>query len=434
MEIASLVVSHKKASVKEIEKAWHGNCGQLICRILSYPNIKECALLFTCNRVEVYVVGEDTEKVLRSFASEMGVSQRIIDIYKDEKCLEHILRVASGLESMIVGEDQILGQVREFYNISKKHGGIGEVLDIVFRKAIHVGTKVRRLTKINKGAVSIGSAAVELVEKTFGLNGRKVLVIGAGEMGSSVARALKGRAEIYVANRTFERGKRLAKEVGGKAVRFEELERWISECDVVFSATSAPSYVITKEIVERAVKRKGKPLVIVDIAIPRDVEEGVGEIEGVTLYTIDDLRAVAEENLKKRLKEAEKAEEIIKEELEHLKALLKDLRARRAISLMYLNAEEIKDEEIRELYNKLSAKFGVDESVIPIIEDFVQSFVKKFLRKPTVRLREAARNGRIDVIRAVEFLFGGEGSGVSEAKAEAVEKGSLEVAVQRDQG
>ncbi len=432
MEIASLVISHKKASIKEIEKAWHGDCGLLMKRILSIPNIKECALIFTCNRVEVYVVGEKTEEMLRSFAKEMGVSERIISIYKNDECLEHILRVASGLESMIIGEDQILGQVRDFYNICKEFGGIGEVLDVVFRKAIHVGIKVRRLTNINKGSVSIGSAAVELAEKTFGLKGKKVLVIGAGEMGTSVARALIGKAEIYIANRTFERGEKLARYVGGKAVRFEELERWIKECDIVISATSSPTYIITKELVERIMRERNKPLLIIDIALPRDVEESVADVDGVTLYTIDDLRAVSEENLKRRLNEAKKAEEIIKEELEHLKQLLKDLRARKAIGLMYLASEEVKNDEIRELYSKLVARYGVDEGVIPILEDFVNSFVKKFLRKPTVRLREAARNGNFEVIEAVEYLFGGDGYGISEAKVEEVEERSLETAVQRN--
>ena len=433
MEIGCLVISHKKASIKEIEKAWHGNCGLLIRRIMSYPDVDECALLFTCNRVEVYIVGKNTENVLRQFASEMGVSERILDIYTRDACLEHILRVASGLESMIVGEDQILGQVRDFYHISKKFGGIGEVLDIVFRKAIHVGTKVRRFTNINKGSVSIGSAAVELAENTFGLKGKKVLIIGAGEMGTSVARALRGRAEIFIANRTFEKGERLAKEVGGKAVRFEELERCMRECDIVFSATSAPGYVITKEMVEKVMDGRNRPLLIVDIAMPRDVEEGVDDIKGVTLYTIDDLRMVAKENLRRRMEEAKKAEKIIAEELEHLKDLLKDLRARKAISLMYLAAEDVKDEEIRELYNKLSAKFGLDESAIPIIEDFVRSFVKKFLRNPTVRLREAARNGRMDIIEAVEYLFGGEECGVSEVEVKEVEEGSSETVVQRNE-
>ena len=432
MEIASLVISHKKASIKEIEKAWHGDCGLLMKRILSIPNIKECALIFTCNRVEVYVVGEKTEEMLRSFAKEMGVSERIISIYKNDECLEHILRVASGLESMIIGEDQILGQVRDFYNICKEFGGIGEVLDVVFRKAIHVGIKVRRLTNINKGSVSIGSAAVELAEKTFGLKGKKVLVIGAGEMGTSVARALIGKAEIYIANRTFERGEKLARYVGGKAVRFEELERWIKECDIVISATSSPTYIITKELVERIMRERNKPLLIIDIALPRDVEESVADVDGVTLYTIDDLRAVSEENLKRRLNEAKKAEEIIKEELEHLKQLLKDLRARKAIGLMYLASEEVKNDEIRELYSKLVARYGVDEGVIPILEDFVNSFVKKFLRKPTVRLREAARNGNFEVIEAVEYLFGGDGYGISETKVEEVEERSLETAVQRN--
>lgn len=176
MEIASLVISHKKASIDEIQKAWHGDYRSLIERVLKYPGIEECVILMTCNRVEVYVVGNYTEKTLLKFAKEMGVPERIIEIHKNEKCMEHILRVASGLESMMVGEDQILGQVKDFYNLGKQHGGIGEILDLIFSKAIQVGKRVRRETRINKGAISIGSAAVELAERVLkSLKGKKHL-------------------------------------------------------------------------------------------------------------------------------------------------------------------------------------------------------------------------------------------------------------------
>jgi len=209
MEIANLVVSHRKATIKEIERAWHGNYRTLIERVISHPNIKECAVLLTCNRVEVYIVGHKTEEILKGFAGRMNVSERIVEIHRDDKCLEHLLRVAAGLESMMVGEDQILGQVKEFYRLSKEFGGVGDILDIVFSKAINVGKKVRNQTEIGRGSVSIGSAAVELAEKTLGtLRNRKVLIIGAGEMGRLVAKSLadKDIDMMFVANRTYEKG------------------------------------------------------------------------------------------------------------------------------------------------------------------------------------------------------------------------------------
>jgi glutamyl-tRNA reductase len=399
------VISHKKASIKEIEKAWHGDCCMIINNILLNESIKECALLLTCNRVEVYVVGKNTEEFLLKLAKEMGVSERIIEIYRDDDCLYHLLRVASGLESMIVGENQILGQVREFYNISKNCGGIGEILDVVFRKAIHVGAKVRNLTNISKGSVSIASATIELIRRVDGLENKKVLVVGAGEMGSLVAEALAGKAEIYIANRTFERAKRLADAVNGRAVRFEELENYIAECDVVISTTSAPYRIITKDMVERAMDIRRKPILIVDIALPRDVEESVKEVEGVRLFTIDDLRVISEENMKKRLGEIKKAERIIKEELEHLKGMLKELSAREVVGGMYRRAEEIKKAEIEELFNKLRSRYGIDEDVIPILEDFVNSFIKKYLHVPTQRIKELARNGNSDVLKVLECIF-----------------------------
>lgn len=428
MEIANLVISHKKATIEEIGRAWHGDYRSLIEKVISYPNVNECAVLFTCNRVEVYIVGVDTEKTLKEFAKVMRVSERIIEIHRDDRCLEHLLRVAAGLESMMVGEDQILGQVKDFYNLSKECGGIGEILDVVFTKAIQVGKKVRKLTGISKGSVSIGSAAVELAERTLGtLRNKKVLIIGAGEMATLVARAIAHKdCDVYIVNRTFSRAKKLADLVGGIAVKFGELQKYMVGCDVIISATSAPHYVVRKEMVEDVMKIRKDKLLIIDIALPRDVEESVSEIENLVVFTIDDLREISQENLRKRMKEVKKAEKIIAEELEHLKMMLKDLRANSAICAMYSCAEAVKREEILELYNKLAAKYGVDESVLPILEDFANSFIKKFLRKPTIRLRMAARNGMSDVIGAVEYLFGGDEIGVSKVKDEKVEEGHTE--------
>ncbi len=429
MEIGCLSVSHKRADLKRLESIWIDNYSEFLNLILSYPSISECAILLTCNRFEVYVVGKDVEKHLIDLSKMLGVED-VSEILIGDDCLEHILRVASGLESMIVGEDQILGQVKQFYNTCKELRSIGVFLDKVFSKAIQVGKRVRRETNVNKGSVSIGSAAVELAERVLGgLKGKRVLLVGAGEMGTLVAKAIAGKEveAILIANRTYSKAERLAKEIGGVAVRFDKLEECLRICDVVISATSAPHPVITRDIVERVMKDRYEKLILIDIALPRDVEEDVKEVEGVVVFTIDDLREISEENLKKRLKEAKKAEEIVKEELENLKMQLKDLKARIAIASMYKSAEKVKGEEIRELYNKLVAKYNVDESVIELLEAFANSLIKKFLRKPTVRLIEAARDGKPYVISAVEYLFGD--GDVSKGETEEVEKRQLKTTV-----
>ena len=408
MEIACITISHKKASIEELQKVWFENYGDLLKNVLSDSRINECAVLMTCNRVELYVVGKNTKEFLKNFIEKLNVKNEIVDIYLNDECLEHLLRVSAGLESMIVGEDQILGQLKDFYSLCKKHGAIREILDIVFSKAIQVGRKVRNLTNINKGSVSIGSAAVELAESKLGsLKKKRVLLIGAGEMGSLVAKAIvnKDVDAILIANRTFSKAKELAKQLGGIAVKFDRLEEFMTKCDVVISATSAPHYIITRDLIERVVKKRKDPILLIDIALPRDIEDT--NIEKAIIHTIDDLKEISDKNLRKRYNEAKKAEKIIKEELKHLKMMLKDLRANTAISSMYTVAEIIKKDEIRELYNKLKSKYNVDEEVIPILEDFANSFIKKFLRQPTVRLRMAARDGKPYVIDAVEYLFGG---------------------------
>lgn len=438
MEIATLVISHKKASIDDIQRAWHGDYKQLIDRIMSYPGIKECAILLTCNRVEVYVYGRNAIEMLKDFAGKMRVPERIIEIHRGEDSLEHLLRVASGLESMMIGEDQILGQVKDFYQLGKELGSIGEVLDTAFTKAIQVGKKVRKMTKINEGAVSIGSAAVELAERKLStLIRNKAMIIGAGEMGKLVAKALshKDLEKIYIANRTAKKGQKLAEELGenAKTIPFEKIEKYMVEVDLVITATSAPHYIITKPMMERVMNVRKEDLLIIDIALPKDVEDSVKEIDGVLLYTIDDLREISKENLRRRMKEAKKAEKIVKKELNHLIEMLKELKAKNAICMMYTHADYIKNEEVVELYNKLKSKYGIDESVLPILESFANSLIKKYLRKPTVRVRMAARNGGVEIIDAIEYLFGGDFHGISEAENEKIEKGKAETSLEGKQ-
>ncbi|RLI80559.1 glutamyl-tRNA reductase [Archaeoglobales archaeon] len=426
MEISCMVISHKKASIDVLEKVWQRDLRTAIEKLLSFNEISECAVLLTCNRVEFYVVGKDTIQTLERFSSQFGIKKDYIEYLKNDDCLRHILRVASGLDSMMVGEDQILGQVREYYHLSEGLGGVGEILSMVFKKAINTGRKVRNLTQINQGSISIGSAAVELAEEVLnGLDGKNVLLIGAGEMGSLVANAIANRkaCTVLIANRTFKKAEELAKKIGGVAVKFDRLEKCLLDSDVVISATSAPHYIIRRDLLEGVMEKRedDRGILIIDIALPRDVEESVGEIPGVILHTIDDLRAISERNLKRRLEKIPQAEKIVEEEFLNLKNMLKELRANLAISLMYSSAEKIKREEILELYNKISARYEINESILPILEDFANSFIKKFLRVPTIRLRDAAKNGRPEIIEHVEYLFGG-GEFVSSNKDEKTEK------------
>ncbi|MET1123882.1 MAG: glutamyl-tRNA reductase [Archaeoglobaceae archaeon] len=422
MQISCLTLSHRQACVEEIEKVWKSID---IVSLLRNSGLKESAFIFTCNRIEIYGVGENSGETLAEMAKEIGMEKA--ELLVGDDCLRHILRVASGLESMIVGEDQILGQVRYYHNLCKKEGLCGEVLDRVFRKAVSVGVKVRRETRISRGAVSIGSAAVELAERELGsLSGKNVLLIGAGEMGTLVAKALAGKNvnAILIANRTYEKAVELAKRIGGTAVRFDKLEECLRIADIVISATSAPHVILTREIVEKAVG--GRKLLIIDIALPRDVDDSVGELENVTLLTIDNLRSISEENLRRRLSEVEKAERIIETELEHLKLMLRDLRAKRAIASMYCLAERYIDEEVEELFAKLASRYNVGEDCKDILYDFAKSLIRKFLRNPTVKLREAVRNGNPHYADVVEKLFGGEY--VSARKDEKAEEGHLKTA------
>lgn len=423
MEIGCIVISHKTAKVQDIERIWLDNQSK-IAEVISKCLVSEFAYVFTCNRFEIYVVGDNVPQCLYDIAYEMGIADKA-EILHGEDCLRHLLRVASGVESMIVGEEQILGQVRQCHNICRREGFTGEVLDRVFSKAVQVGRRVRRETRISKGSVSIGSAAVDVAEKILGsLDGKKALLVGAGEMGTLVAKAIanKNVEAVLIANRTYSKAEELARKIGGIAVRFDRLREYLRQCDVVISATSAPHTVITREDVERAMDGRDKKLLIIDIALPRDVDESVSEMDGVELLTIDDLRKVSEENLRMRLSEVSKAEKIIEEEVEQLKLLLKDIKARSAIAAMYSLARKYMDEEIEELYSKLSAKYGVDGEVRDMLESFANSLIKKFLREPTVRLRKAAREERMDIIEVAKYLFGDGNGRVPEVEVEKAEE------------
>ncbi len=407
-EISSMLITHTKATIDEMENAWHGGLDQLLLHLKSHELVEECAVLKTCNRVEVYVVSPKGSKVLLEFAKRMKVSSRIIDFLDHEESLRHLLRLTSGLESMIVGEDQILGQVKELFIIAKKAGAIGKTLDTAFNKSIQVGKRVRNETGINKGSVSIGSAAVELAENNpGGLDGKTVMVIGAGEMGTLVAKALANKSikVIYVANRTFDKAEALACELNGKAVKYECMQEFIQISDVVISATKAPHFVLTSEIVSSIMEKRKKELTLIDIGNPRNIESSVEKLHGISLYNIDSLKSISEANLAKRKEEAKKAEVIIEEELALLKKQYKRQQADSIISALYSRIESIRGKECEAAINKLKARHTMGDIECEVLDDMTHSFANQILAEPTKILRSAAEHDDERFLDTVAELF-----------------------------
>ncbi|NJD77263.1 MAG: glutamyl-tRNA reductase [Candidatus Methanoperedens sp.] len=407
-EISSMLITHTKATIDEMEGAWHGGVDQMLVRLKSHELVEECAVLKTCNRVEVYVVSPKGSKVLFEFAKRMKVSSRIVDFLDHDESIRHLMRVTSGLESMIVGEDQILGQVKELFMMAKKAGAIGKTLDTAFNKSIQVGKRVRSETGINKGSVSIGSAAVELAEENLGgLAGKTVMVIGAGEMGTLVAKALanKNIKVIYVANRTFDKAEALACELNGKAVKYDSMQDFIPVSDVVISATSAPHFILTSEIMCGIMGKEDKELMLVDIGNPRNIESSVGNIQGVTLYNIDDLKSISDANLAKRKEEAKKAKLIIEEEIILLKKQYKRQQADSIISSLYSMVENIREKECGEAINKLKARHTIGDIEREVLDDMTHSFANQILAEPTKILRNAAEHDDERFLDTVAELF-----------------------------
>ena len=287
----------------------------------------EAVILSTCNRVEIYAASDLPEresssalqKFLLTHHNFTGELNTEIYTLGEPKSLEHLFKVASGLDSMVLGETEILGQLKKAYELALQHKHTGSRLNKAFQRAFNVAKQIRTETNIQRGSVSVGSVAVELAEKIFSaLHDRHVMVIGAGETSEKTARSLlsRGAQSIIVSNRSHERAVALAGELGGRAIHFEEWDREFAQIDIVISSTSAPHYVLDREKLERLMKlRKNRPLLLIDIAVPRDIDPEVNFLENVYLYNIDDLQGIADSYLQQRREEIARCENIIREKV-----------------------------------------------------------------------------------------------------------------------
>jgi len=365
---------------------------------------KGALILQTCNRVEILVQGDAAS--LKIFLAEQGRDG--FSILEGTDVLRHLLELAAGIDSMIVGEDQILGQMKKALALATDTLAASPLISLAIDKSVHVGVQVRRRTQINRGAVSIGSAAVALAEEQLGsLAQRHILVIGSGELGMLVAQALaaKGLTAIYVANRTYERAVILADKIGGRAVNLKDLYRYIALSDVVISCTSAPHPIIHCVPLQEVMRERKwpnepgpHPLVLIDIAQPRDVEEGADRMDGVRLFGIDDLRSISEENMRSRKNEAERAREFIDEELQAFIRLMNRQAGDDILAGLYTWAERIR---VRERDRAIHRLGNGDDRTREVVDDLTRVMVKKMLADATVAIRTCAENGDLASAEAI---------------------------------
>jgi glutamyl-tRNA reductase len=415
MDILVIGLNHKTASVEIREKiAFDGpKLGEAVAKLKTTPTIKENIILSTCNRVEIYAGVENHDEAIeqiKEFLAEFHKVQRApldtaLYIHNGPTAVKHIFRVAASLDSMVVGEPQILGQLKDAYDFALKNKSTGVYLNKLMKKSVSVAKRIRTETKIAESAVSISFAAVELAKKIFDdLATKSFMLMGAGEMAELAAKHMinSGVKDVYITNRTYERAEELAQEFDGKVIPFEHFIDELVHTDIVICSTGAPDYVLRKEHVQRIMKaRKQRQMFIIDIAVPRNIDPEINELDNVYLYSVDDLQGVVDTNIEERSKEAEKAERIVAAEVQSFLKWQESLMAVPTIVAIREKAEAIRKDELEKMLKKLGP---VEESTIRSIEQLTNSIMNKLIHPPTAALK-SEKDDRDIMVDMAKRLF-----------------------------
>jgi glutamyl-tRNA reductase len=411
-------LSHRNAEVglRELLAVDEDKLRELLRDISASGVVREMLILSTCNRVEVYAVadvpGEARVAAFRRLCHQRGVEPAPVETalytHAEGDAVRHAFRVASSLDSMMVGEPQILGQVKDAFALAQSCETIGPALHTLFTHAFAVAKRVRTETEIARHAVSVSFAAVELAKKIFeGLDGKAVLLVGAGKMSELAARHLieQGAFPLYVANRTWARAQEMARALAGTAVPFDELTTALTAVDIVIASTGASDPVIRRETVSRVMPaRRGRPLFFIDIAVPRDVEEAVDALDGVYRYDIDDLKQVVDANIRERAREAHRAEALVEREVAKFLARLGDVEVIPTIVSLRERLEAIRAGEVKRTLARLP---GATPETREALEAMSSAIVNKILHAPITKLRESSRAGSPrSWLELVHELFG----------------------------
>jgi glutamyl-tRNA reductase len=385
LNLLNFRITYKEAPIHLLEKFTFKDINNAYDSFLEHLQLKECLILQTCNRVEIFAVideGLDLQKIICYWAAYSNLSteefSKIVEIVKGERVIQHLLKLVSGLDSLVIGEDQILGQVKRSYEFARTNNYLGPFLSIIFEKSIKVGSKVRALTGINRGSVSVGSVAVNLAEESLDrLDDKKILLIGSGEGASLVAKALKRRNVSFLnTSRTFERAKSFAESLAGMPIIFEDAMASLSSMDIVFVSTIAPYYLITYERIKKTMETKDSSLLIFDLSNPRTVGD------------------IVQKNIKCRREEIQSAEEIIEDEMRNMDLILKRKKADPVVISVFRNVDKIRERELNKALSILGPKIGPKES--KIIEQFSHALLEGIISTPMNNLRRQIQNGNND--------------------------------------
>ncbi len=417
MEIFATGLNYKTAPVEIREKfaITEEKYKEILDQVFQINSIYEVCIISTCNRVEIYGVADDTEethdKVLKLFSKYSGIPVKKLSeymfFYTGHEAIKHIFKVSSSLDSMVIGEPQIVCQFKDSFAKARDLKTVRHIMTKLFDKSLNVSKKIRTQTGISKKAVSISYAAIELAKKIFDdLSDKNVLLIGAGEMAELAARHLAsvGVKHIFVTNRTFEKAVELADEFGGSAIRFNKMQEFLPDADIIIVSTGATEPIIKKDNLKQVVKeRKGNPIFIIDISVPRNVSDDVNKLSNVYLYNIDDLKNVVNSNLEQRKVEATTAELILDEEVYKFEKWLNQLKVAPLISNIRHFADEIGEKQLEKLFHTMPY---LNEKERENIELAVKAIINKILHRPTMYIKDVAnRENKEQLICALEEMF-----------------------------
>ncbi len=415
MHIVVVGLNHRSSPVEVRERLAvpQRSLPEALARMASHPDVLECAIVSTCNRIEAYAAlfSPAAEAVSSELAALGDLHPAALEghlyTHCDDIAVRHLFRVASGVDSMVLGEDQILGQVRQAYESAHGAGSTGPLLNRLFETALATGKRVRTETGINRGAFSVGSAAVELAKSIFGdLAGRRVLLLGAGKMSEATAERLmqSGATSVIVANRTYDRARRLADAFGGRAVRYEQFEEEMVQADIVIASTASPHYIVRREPFEQAMRlRAMRPIFLIDIAVPRNIDPEIAHLDCAFLYDIDDLNDIVARTSGERQAQVERAEAIIDQQVAEFMRWRGSLLAVPVIRGLRGRLQRLADEEMKRFGGRLSHLSGEDREVV---QQIVRSLVNKISHHPITHIKDYAVGDGVERLQTAVELFG----------------------------
>lgn len=412
MSLSLLGVNHNSAPIDVRERLAipQGGLAEATRSLVRHPGVREGLILSTCNRVELLTEHESASDLRRFLSDYFAVPAATLDPHLYEYCgqeaVRHLFRVASSLDSMVVGEPQILGQVKESYTVAREVGGVSTTLERLLQSAFTVAKKVRSETEIGSSTVSIASVAADLAKQIFGsLKGKQVLLVGAGKMSELAARHLmaQGATSLLVANRTPERAQRLAEQFHGLAVPFADLQQHAPKADIIVTSTGAREHLFNVAKAEIILhKRRGRPVFFIDIAVPRDVDPAVNGVEGAFVYSVDDLQQVAAKNMSARAEEAATAERIVSAEVDRFQQRLQSLDAIPGIISLQRHAEQLRLSELERVSGRLADLTPQQQEAVDAL---TRSLMNKFLHAPLISMRQSAHEGDAQTLAVLRRLF-----------------------------